>query len=195
MIIALFIGVFLGVSAAFIKPNLLFMVLSFVAFGFYFNIPQPNFLIYALFIFSVILLIIEFYIPGFGISGILGITGSLSAFYLSGLSIVDSVILSLLLFGLALATLFMYLKLGYKLNLSPGLILNTNKESQYASRDISPLINKRGVTQTPLRPVGKVMIDDEVYEAYSGEDMIASQQEVIVHKIENNKIYVRREKL
>ncbi len=194
MIIALFMGVFLTVSAAFIKPNLLFMILSFISFGLYFNIPNAHYLIYLLFVFSVIMLIAEFYIPGFGVAGILGISGTLSSFYLFGFSIIETVVLSLLLFSLALVTFFIYLKLGYKINLSPGLILDTNKNSHYEGTDLSLLIDQKGITKTPLRPVGKVEINDTLYEAYSTEDMIASHQKVIVYKIENNKIYVRREK-
>lgn len=120
MLIALFIGVFLCVSAAFLKPNLLFVLLSFVAFGFYFNLPEPNYLFYLIFVFSVAFLIVEFYIPGFGIFGLMGISGGFSSLYLSGLYFIDTLALGLILFAFSFMVFSIYLKLGFKLNLSPA---------------------------------------------------------------------------
>ena len=108
MVFILFFAVFLLASAMFLKPNTVFVILSFVAFGVYFNWPDPQILVYTLYLIGIILLIVEFYIPGFGVAGVAGICLSLIALYLSGLNVFEVLVMSVISLFIFLVTLYLY---------------------------------------------------------------------------------------
>jgi membrane-bound serine protease (ClpP class) len=54
------------------------------------------------------------------------------------------------------------------------------------------LVGKTGKAMTVLRPSGKVIIDNEVYDAVSNQGFINSGTTVTVVKFENMQIYVEK---
>ena len=136
-------------------------------------------------IIGVILIIVEiFVIPGFGIAGIAGllclITGLalsmvdnivydfefggfeiiVKAFFVAAISVVLSLVLSLYLGG----------KLLTAPNLSRLVLSDTqNKDEGYigVTSEYKNLVGQTGITQTDLRPSGKIEIQDEQYDARS----------------------------
>ena len=68
----------------------------------------------------------------------------------------------------------------------------TDSESGYTSfDDRSHLVGKVGVTTTPLRPSGTVIIDDERIDAVAEGSFIPGQVEVKVILVEGTRIVVR----
>ena len=196
MVIAYILGVFLLISAAFLKPNWLYAVLGYIAFGVFFKAHLGNWLLYALFSLGVALLIAEFYIPGFGIAGVLGIGGTAGSLYIYTMDIMAVLVYVGLALVIILLTSFVYTKLGCSISLSPALILSTtlHKEEGFSSsEDRSHLIDQKGKTITALRPVGRAEIDGEFYDVMSDVDMIASDTNIVVKRIEGSKIYVRKD--
>lgn len=195
MVIALLIGVALIVTALFLKPNWLYLILAAVSFGFYFGNLSENWVLYLTFLLGMILIIVEFYIPDFGISGLIGGLVALIALYIYGPDI-QAIILSVLYsLGVALLVGALFLKAGFSLSISPQFVLHTalNKERGYqVAKDLSPYLNCVGLTTTDLRPIGRAEFDHRVLEVISLDEMIVAGQTVKVEKVEGAKLYVRK---
>jgi len=63
-------------------------------------------------------------------------------------------------------------------------------ESGSADREVHNLVGKAGKAMTVLRPSGKIIIDNEVYDAVSNQGFIDSGTIVTVVKFENMQVYV-----
>jgi len=164
-----------------------------------------------IFIIGIVLIIIEiFAIPGFGIVGISGIV--LVVLGLT-LGMIDNnifrdvrpfawvellkplVVVSVALFS----GLILSIALSRKLLTSPtfpGLSLSAklSEDEGYIGIDRrqKEMIGKIGRALTVLRPSGKVVIDDEIFDAVSEDGFIGKGEEVKVIKDEAGQIYVMR---
>ncbi|HBF88949.1 MAG TPA: serine protease [Bacteroidales bacterium] len=161
-----------------------------------------------IFVAGLVLVLIEiFAIPGFGVTGISGIALvviglSLSmvddfsyeyrplnieivfrAFLIVTVSTVISLILSIYLSSKILtSSRFSYLALHEVQNTSDGFIGVEMKQHE--------LKGKSGIAYTVLRPSGKVMIDDETYDAISVDGFIEKGTKIKVIKYETGQIQV-----
>lgn len=164
------------------------------------------------FIIGLILLMIEiFAIPGFGVTGILGITGIVTGLtfvmidkikfrfgttgegareILAGLAIVlFSILLSFVL------SLWLSKKLFTPNRLFGSLALETTQQQSegYVSFDterLRSLVGMRGTAHTVLRPSGKVVVNNEVYPAVAEKGFIERGSVIIVRKEEQGQLYV-----
>lgn len=147
-----------------------------------------------LLVLGVILIIVEIFIPG-GIVGFIGLGSILLSVLLAGKSIAHMAIS--LLFSITIATLAMVVLVkvfGKKMTLFNKIILrdSTNSEQGYVSNPTrTDLIDKTGVTITPLRPSGTIVIDNERIDAVTEGGFIGSGQRVIVVKAEGVRVVVR----
>lgn len=165
-----------------------------------------------LFFTGLILIAVEiFIIPGFGITGILGI---ILAFTGLVLSLIENVIFDFApvnaqKLGVALMTVTLGIFGGFVLSLYLGnklfsarsgpfrnLALKTvqNVDEGYLNVESSflALKGKTGIAQTVLRPGGKVLIDGEVYDAVTEGGFIAKDEKVTVIRVSAAQLYVER---
>jgi membrane-bound serine protease (ClpP class) len=157
------------------------------------------------FIAGIILILLEiFVIPGFGIAGIsgiiligLGLTFALLhndffSFKTVEMPDVSRSVLTVLsgMFMSFLAVLWLSSRIGEK-GLFRKVALTSDLESSGSvdAKDFE-LIGKTGVATTDLRPAGKVIIDNEIYDALSNRGFIVSGTRITVVKFENMQIYV-----
>lgn len=164
------------------------------------------------FILGIVLLLVEiFAIPGFGVTGVLGIM-----FIIGGLTFamvesigdnpfeVNLIPLSKAFFTVIIAV---FLSLGISIYLSQRLFTTTtfghlaldtvqNKEKGFTSADknYSSMIGKTGTAYTILRPSGKVWIDDEIYDATALSGYIDSESPVEVVSYQTGQLFVRKTK-
>lgn len=163
-----------------------------------------------LFIVGVLLIAVEiFAIPGFGVAGVLG-----ASFMFIGLvlSLIDNVNfdfkgVEMHGVGVAIVTVVFGISGGFILSLYLGkrlftatsgpfknFALNTVQSvaEGYVSVDthLFTLIGKVGVSQTVLRPGGKIIIDGEVYDAVAETGFIEKDEQVIVTRIESVQLFV-----
>lgn len=164
------------------------------------------------FILGIVLLLVEiFAIPGFGVTGVLGIM-----FIIGGLTFamvesigdnpfeVNLIPLSKAFFTVIIAV---FLSLGISIYLSHRLFTTTtfghlaldtvqNKEEGFTSADknYSSMIGKTGTAYTILRPSGKVWIDDEIYDATALSGYIDSESPVEVVSYQTGQLFVRKTK-
>lgn len=162
------------------------------------------------FISGVILLLIElFVIPGFGVAGISGIVLIVSGltlallknvqFDFSGVSVID------IFKSFAFVVFFVFTALigsiwisGKLLTQGPfsrlALARSEHKEDGFTSApsEILNLNGQIGVAYTFLRPAGKVMIGDRIYDAIADTSWIEKGENVIVIRQEAMQVYVKR---
>lgn len=146
------------------------------------------------FVAGVFLLVVELFIPGFGLAGTAGIglilaSGALAAPNRLAAWLVLSV--SLLASGIAVAifvlkgreTIFAQYALTTAL---------TSKRGYTASSSKSALVGETARTVTPLRPAGTIEVGEERYSASAQGTYIAQDEEVEIVRVEGNQIFVRR---
>lgn len=161
-----------------------------------------------LFLAGVILLLLEiFVIPGFGIAGISGIICILFALVMAGIDEVSfeffndsfSAILKSLfvVVGSAVVGFILSIWLGGKIFGSPKLAFALHAEQRpedgYVGVDmaIQKEVGKEGIAATDLRPGGKVMIGDEMYDAVSVQgEYVPKNSLVKVVRYQSGQIYV-----
>lgn len=148
----------------------------------------------AMLIVGFVLLVIEMYIPGFGLAGISG-----SALMLIGIAVMRPSPLQALILVLICA---IALGIAFSLamhSISKGrlsrskLVLNEvlNQKDDSASEDLSYFIGKHGKTRTDLRPAGIAEFDGVKLNVVSDGGFVSSQRHVRIERIEGNRIVVR----
>jgi len=165
------------------------------------------------FIAGIILIMVEiFVVPGFGVSGVIGIT---LAFTGLTLSLIDNIVfdfqhVNLNRVGTAVLTVVAGVSGGFFISLwassrifgaHNGLFKNfalqtvQNVDEGFVSIDNSLLLlnGKTGTAQTVLRPGGKVEIDGEIYDAVTSGGFIDRGKTVKVIKVEATQLYVEEE--
>lgn len=192
----LILGAAIITTAAFSKYSIIYVGLSLITFGAYFGLPADNWLIYLLFVLGIVLIVVEFYVPDFGITGIAGFVVIVTSLYLIHIDFISVLIATIALLASIFIVGALNLALGRELQLSPQFVLNTsmNTESGYtSSKTLDYLVNQNGVTVTSLRPVGRANFNDEFFEVISNEDMIPANTPIYVERVQGSKIYVRKE--
>ena len=147
-----------------------------------------------LFVIGIILIVAEFFLPG-GIAGGLGIGAILASIMLAGGDVVQMGVSLLIALLIAVATVIIFVKVfGKKMKFFNKIILkdSTSTESGYVSNaNRLDLIGREGVTKTPLRPAGTVIVDDERIDAVSEGGFIKANEKVKIVKVEGSRIVVR----
>lgn len=194
-ILILLLGVFLLITAMFNRPSILYLIFSAVAFGAYFWIISSNLLLFLVFALGVLLIIIELYVPDFGIIGLIGLSAIIYTLWSEYHDFSTLTLVLLAMFFTGFITGLIYIKSGRNLVLSPGFVLNESIRTDQSStklKEKSDLVGREGVTLTDLRPVGKAKIDEEFYEVISDEDFINTGSTITVVKVRGTQIYVRK---
>lgn len=144
-----------------------------------------------IFTLSLVLIAIEVFTPSFGLIGITGIYLLIESILAIG-NIENAFIF--ILISILLSTIIMlFIVKKFINNIHKNkLVLNTNLSkakgngTDYKNKD---LIGKTAIVNKTLRPSGEVEIEQKIYEAITYGDFIEKGKEVIVDKIEGNKIY------
>lgn len=160
-----------------------------------------------IFVVGLILIVFEiFVIPGFGVAGIGGIFLVVTGLFLSLIGNVrfnfDNIpvyqfnqavltLISGLGFGVGLI-IFLSSRIG-KSGIFRKAALLADQEGYY-SVPMFPgtLIGKTGIAATVLRPSGKVIIDDEYYDAVAEKGFINKGDKIIVRKYGSSQLYVNK---
>lgn len=193
-------GIGFPLAAALIACLLYFAPLFLEGFASYWEIIA--------FIVGVVLLLLEiFVIPGFGVAGVSGITLIVGALVFAGIDKVSFEFLGdfvlvivrslFLVVSSSLIALGLSMWIGSKLLCSRrwafALHAEQKAEDGYVGVDLSiqEVVGKSGQTMTDLRPAGKVMIGQEIYDAVSlFGDYIPKNMPVRVKKFQAGQVYV-----
>ncbi|TDW05026.1 membrane-bound serine protease (ClpP class) [Bacillus badius] len=147
-----------------------------------------------LFIIGAVLVVAELFLPG-GIAGILGFSGLAGSILLAGDNVKWMGVSLVIAMAISITAMILMVKVfGKKMKFFKKMILNdaTNTESGYVSNvNRSELLGKTGITKTPFRPSGTMMMEKERIDAVSEGGFIAPGKEVVVVKVEGARIVVR----
>lgn len=163
-----------------------------------------------IFVLGVILLLVEiFAIPGFGITGVLGVLFMVTGLTLAMVESVGEttfhVDFAQLTRAFFIVVISMFLALAGSIYLSKQLFdtkgfahlaLETVQDKQAgfttAYDDYSGMIGKSGKTRTILRPSGKIVIDDEIYDATALSGYIDEDEPIEVVSYQTGQLFVRK---
>lgn len=158
-----------------------------------------------IFVLGLILIVFEiFVIPGFGFAGISGIALIVASLILtlignvhfdfSNVSVHEIFRSSMIVSAGMGSGLVLIVYLSSKIG-KPGIFRNialTSDQEGFVSVSMEPtsLVGKMGEAATVLRPSGKIIIDDEYYDAISIKEFIEKGDSVKVVRYENFQLYV-----
>ncbi len=189
-----------------ILASIIAMILYFTPY--YLNGLAENWEI-ALFFVGLILIALEvFVIPGFGVSGVLGLLFTIGSLILVMLNN-DNFDFSFVGFNeifVALSAALLGLLGGFVLMFVGGVQLTNSKffrkialvEKQESSQGYNAnvqaesMLGKKGTAFTILRPSGKIMIEDELFDAYTRGSYINQNEEVVVIGEEGTSLKVKK---
>ncbi len=179
-----------------------FGILSIIFFALFFGghlfAYLAGFEVMILFVIGLVLLLLEiFVIPGFGITGISGIILlSISIILLYGGFEKAMYAIGYLMLYSSIAVTILY-KLAPKIGLFDRFILKKEMTTEegyvaVAQDTYSELLGLQGVTLSICRPSGKAKIGTERYDVVSEGDFIEKGEQIIVKKVEGNKIVIKK---
>ena len=140
------------------------------------------------------LLVVEMYVPGFGVAGITGILlmgGGIVFMQPTPLQALILFLICVLLLSIAFSVVMHSISKG-RLSRSK-LVLNTaiNGENASEEEDMSYFVDRVGRTHTALRPAGIAEFDGVKLNVVSDGDFVGAQRFVRVERVEGNRIVVR----
>ena len=158
------------------------------------NLLLENIPVLLMMLVGVILLVVEMYVPGFGLPGISGIALLALGFILLGPTLAQGLLLFAILAAILCVALSICLYSASKGRLSKSkLVLNdvAVPASAAAENDLNYFIGREGVTHTALRPAGIGEFDGVKLNVVSDGEFIAKDRPIRVQSVEGNRIVVR----
>lgn len=147
-----------------------------------------------LFLLGLILLLVEAFIPNFGVVGLSGLAAIIASVVMAA----ESTAVGLRMLGTALLFSVIIIVFSYRYLKRTGLwshivlqFSETREEGYVGTRDMSHLVGMTGVTITPLRPAGVAEIGGERIDVVSEGGYIAKDVAIRVESVEGTRVVVR----
>ena len=142
-----------------------------------------------------VLIVVEMYIPGFGLPGISGIVLYAIGLILMGPSALQAlflIVVTLILLGIALAVAMRSIRKG-RLNKTDIVLHETvTQPSKFVDTAKQlPDVGCEGISHTVLHPAGIVQFGETKVNAVSEGDFIAANKTVVVLRTEGQRVVVR----
>lgn len=151
-----------------------------------------------LLVIGIVLLILELFVPG-GILGIIGAAAVIVSLFIAGYDLTHMAVSVLIAFIIAIVTfMILYRSVDNERGLFKKLILHdsiSTEEGYVSSETRIDLLGKKGLTLTPLRPSGAILLDGERVDVVSEGGFINKDVEVEVIDVEGVRIVVREIKI
>lgn len=174
----------------------MFFITYFVLFASRIVYQGANFYPLLLFIFAVIFIVLEIFIPGFTITGIIGAAGYFTSVILAFndyrygiLAIIISIIINICFIKIMF-------KKGYSFKGLTHLVLSTEsnlKENKEEVNELEKLIGKAAKSISSLGPTGFVMIDGLKYNAISYDGYLDNNLDLKVIAVKGRYLIVDKE--
>lgn len=193
--IFLIVGFVSLVLLLFTNRLVIFGLLSIISFfGYFMVVDSGTWLTFLLFLFGILLLIAEVFIPDFGLIGIIGALLLGFGYFSNRADLWGSVMDLSLALIIAVITAYVLLKKGYRFlpgkNLVLGSALKSNR-GYSTGKNYQEYLYEKGTALTTLRPSGKVEINGRTLDVVSDGKIIQEGSSVEVVHVEGIKIIVR----
>lgn len=194
-----FISIVILLLTPLLKTGLILAITSLSAF--FYIVAINSWASILLLIVGLLLIVLEVFVPDFGLLGLLGFTSVVLGLYYTsgdlGKTVTDLVI------ALAVSSIFIiYLfKKGYTFTNWERFVLNTQIQSveqiDKMNADIKLSAGMIGEATTALRPSGKAMFENlpTSFDVLSNDGHISPGTKIIIQEIIGNKIVVRKNKI
>jgi membrane-bound serine protease (ClpP class) len=147
----------------------------------------------ALLVAGIVLILLELFVPG-GILGVLGFIALMTGIIMAAFDAMFGIVS--LMIAMVVSAVILVLSARYfgtrgtwrKLTLTDR---QQNEAGYVSSRSYKELEGKRGMSVTPLRPSGIMMLDGKRYDVVSEGAFVAANQPVVVVQVEGSRIVVR----
>ena len=144
-----------------------------------------------LFAIGITLVIIELYVPGFGIPGIAGAISLIAFIFVTGRNRAHYIILAGIILVICAVLFVIFFVLLSKKRLPKSLILETSEEGFSGTRDMQFLMGTVGTLLSTCRPAGNADFDGMKLDVVSRGEFIEKGVKVEVIEIEGNRIVVK----
>ena len=143
------------------------------------------------------LMMVEAFMPGFGVAGLLGIGFEVFAVYSAWAhhGMVFALIMTVVILAVIILMIFLSYRSAVKGRLSKSNLVLKSEEKpiqEIAAKSLMSYQGQEGVTATPLRPAGFIEINGERVNAASAGDMIEKGAKVVVTGAEGDHVTVKR---
>ena len=142
---------------------------------------------------GVILIGVEFYLPGFGFPGVFGIILTAAGIFLTGRDWSERALVGVITIVVIAVMLVISIIVFNSKKVKSPIKLETDlqgKDLFIDGEDMEYLIGKKGVAVTDLKPSGKGEFDGVVLDVISG-TYVAKGASLEIREIKNNKIIVK----
>lgn len=147
-----------------------------------------------LFVIGIALLIIELFVPSFGILGILGSTALITGVVIAASDPMTAFISIVVAAVVAVIIITIFVRMNKSRGIWNKFILRDKltAEEGYLSADVKDsLLGLEGVTITPLRPAGTVLIGDSRIDVVTSGEFVDAKRKVKVIKAEGTWVVVK----
>jgi membrane-bound serine protease (ClpP class) len=174
-------------------------IVSMAAFAMYFggNIAagMAEYWVLVLFVFGIALMLVEAFMPGFGVFGVSGLISTLVSIVLAAVSVQTGMVM--LLVSFLLAGVFSYFSFRFFAGRGAlrHIILSEEERVELgytAPLDQKNLVGLEGVALTTLRPSGAAEIEGRRIDVVSDGAYIPAGEKLIVDRVEGVRVIVRR---
>ena len=148
---------------------------------------------------AIVFLIVEAFVPGFGffgISGLAGIVISLIVKVCLGVTL-NRILLELVIALIIIIALLVWIIISARKGLiskSSLISKGTSIPTYYNDDDLKIFINQKGETVTTCKPVGKIRLDDEIYDCLSLDGYLNIGENIIVVDVKDNILQIHKVK-
>ena len=149
----------------------------------------------ALVIVGYCLVVVEMYIPGFGLPGISGLICLIvGIFFLSGGSVLTGLLVTLIVVALLCVALTISMRSAAKGRLAKSrfVLKETSTSPDEQDGPMGYYVGKCGTAKTILRPAGVAEIDGVRLNVLTDGDFIDENAKIVVERVEGNRIFVRK---
>ena len=141
------------------------------------------------------LVVLEMYIPGFGVSGISGLVClAVGVFFLANGSLLTGLILTLVIVALLCVALSISIRAASKGRLARSWLVlkEVSNAPESQANDLSYYVGKVGVAKTILRPAGVGEFEGVRLNILTDGEFVGENEKIVVARVEGNRIFVRR---
>lgn len=174
----------------------LFFLTHLILFGSRILCQTNNFYPLAIFIFGCIFIVLEIFIPGFTVTGVIGILGYLTSIILAFSDYKYGLLAIIISLNLNVTFIRFMFKKGYTLKGLTHFVLSTQsnlKENKEEIDELEKLIGKEAKSISSLGPTGFVMIDGLKYNAISYDGYLDNNLDLKVIAVKGRYLIVDKE--
>lgn len=174
----------------------LFFLTHLILFGSRILCQTNNFYPLAIFIFGCIFIVLEIFIPGFTVTGVIGILGYLTSIILAFSDYKYGLLAIIISLNLNIAFIRFMFKKGYTLKGLTHFVLSTQsnlKENKEEIDELEKLIGKEAKSISSLGPTGFVLVDEVKYNAISYDGYLDNNLDLKVIAVKGRYLIVDKE--